>query len=77
MSLWMSLVKKAKPETECLFPVCEACPSYVDGYCTVPMVFSKQISRFLAQKLGELDQRLYNVEKLVTDEILGEKEDAQ
>lgn len=66
-------VRVAKPETICGYPVCEACPNYVSGYCTVPMVFSKQISRMLAEKLRELEKRLSELENLATDEILGEK----
>ena len=34
---------KAKPETECAYPNCEECDKYHGHYCTVPIVFSKQM----------------------------------
>ena len=59
---------------ECLYPKCEECDKYHGQYCTVPMVVSKQIYLFLAEKIASMEQRLEWTEKAVTDEILGEKE---
>jgi hypothetical protein len=68
-------VKKAKPETECIYPDCEECSKYIENYCTVPMVFSKQIHHFIADKMAELGKRVAELESLVTDEILGKRDD--
>ena len=64
---------KAKPAEECAYPRCEECDKYHGHYCTVPIVFSKQASLMLDDFMGKTNQRLTELEKLVTDEILGEK----
>lgn len=64
----------ARPIADCPYPNCEECDNYHGHYCTVPMVVSKQIYRLTAEKLEQLEKRLTEVETLVTDEILGEKE---
>ena len=64
----------AKPATECIYPCCEDCDKYHGHYCTVPMVFSKQIFRHTEERLENLQYRLTKLENLVYDEILGSKE---
>lgn len=59
---------------ECLYPKCEECDKYHGQYCTVPMVVSKQIYLLLAEKIASMEKMITELEKLVTDEILGEKE---
>lgn len=65
---------KAKPAEHCQFPRCEECREYVSykgsNYCTVPMVMSKQIWRLTEDLLVSLEQRISELENLVTDEIL-------
>lgn len=72
---------KAVPATECGFPDCESCEHYVTysngRYCTVPVVINKQIWHFSEDFMLKLGKRLDELENLVTDEILGEREDAE
>lgn len=58
---------------ECLYPKCEECDKYHGQYCTVPMVVSKQIYLLLAEKIASMEKMITELEKLVTDEILGER----
>lgn len=62
---------KAKPMTKCIYPKCEECDKYHGHYCTVPMVISKQIWTETAGRIFYLEKRLADLERLVTDEILG------
>ena len=63
--------KTAKPMSKCLYPKCEECDNYHGHYCTVPMVVSKQIYRETAGRIFYLEKRLADLERLVTDEMLG------
>lgn len=65
---------RAIPVKNCPYPKCEECDNYHGQYCTVPMVVSKQIYLFVAEKLRSMEERLDWTEKAVTDEILGEKD---
>lgn len=69
----------AKPTSECCYPQCEKCRDYISyegaSYCTVPMVINKQIWRLTADLIADLANRLTELETLVTDEILGVRED--
>jgi hypothetical protein len=67
--------RKAKPMTECGYPRCEECDKCVDGYCTVPMVISKQIYLNTAERIMLLEENVSALENLVYDEILGDGED--
>lgn len=67
--------RTAKPMTECGYPRCEECDKCVDGYCTVPMVVSKQIYLNTAERIMLLEENVSALENLVYDEILGEGED--
>ena len=64
-------IATAAPMTDCIYPLCEDCHYYHAHYCTVPIVFSKQIYRLLEEKLAMMEKRLTVVENLVTEEILG------
>lgn len=65
---------KAKPISECIYPKCEECDKYHGHYCTVPMVVSKQKWLLTEAIIVRLEKRLTELENLVTDEILGSKE---
>lgn len=65
---------KAKPISECIYPHCEKCDKYHGHYCTVPMVVSKQNWLTTEALIVRLEKRLTELENLVTDEILGSKE---
>jgi len=66
----------AKPAEECLYPACEKCDKYHGSWCTVPMVVSKQNFLLTADLLTALDKRVNELEKIITDEILGLKQGA-
>ena len=63
---------KAKPITECIYPRCEECEKYVDQFCTVPMVVSKQIYLFLGDEMAKLTDKVADLENLVYGQILGD-----
>ena len=62
--------KRARPVTDCPYPECEKCENYHGNYCTVPMVVSKQIWRLTEALIVQMENRLTELENLVTDEIL-------
>lgn len=64
---------KAKPTEECAYPNCETCGRYRGRYCTVPIVFSKQMLRHTEERLENLQYRLTKLEDLVFDELLKPK----
>ena len=66
---------KAKPIEDCLYPNCEECDKYHGRYCTVPIVVNKQIFFMVGDKIQSMDNSIKELEKLVTDEILGTDED--
>ena len=58
-----------------MYPHCEECDKYHGHYCTVPMVISKQIWRITEERLWYLNKRIDTLENLVTEEILGSKDE--
>ena len=68
-------LNRAKPAEECMYPHCEECDKYHGHYCTVPMVISKQIWRITEERLWYLNKRIDTLENLVTEEILGSKDE--
>ena len=66
-------IGKVKPMSECLYPRCEECDKYHGHYCTVPIVITKMDSFILIEKLKKMENTITELEKLVTDEILGDK----
>ena len=62
----------AKPMTKCDYPKCEKCAKRDNGYCTVPMVISKQVFFDMYEKMEWLTDSLRELKKTVYDEILGE-----
>ena len=65
--------KKARPAEKCVYPNCENCDKYHGHYCTVPMIVNKQNWLLTESLIVSLGNRLTDVEKLVTDEILRSK----
>ena len=63
-------MKRAIPAEKCIYPHCEECGKYSGGYCTVPMVVSKQIWLTTEALMVRMENRLTELENLVTDEIL-------
>lgn len=63
----------ARLSKECIYPKCEECGYYRQYYCTVPMVVSKQIYRETMERIGKLEKTLAELENLVTEEIIGER----
>ena len=68
----MKSERTAKPMTECGYPRCEECDKYTGGYCTVPMVVSKQIYLNTAERIVQLEETVSALENIVYDEILGD-----
>ena len=66
--------RTAKPISACPYPNCEECDNYHGHYCTVPMVVSKQTYLSMAEELRLMNKKIDELEKLVTDEILGDRE---
>lgn len=64
---------RATPMRGCDYPNCESCDKYHGHYCSVPMVVSKQIWLTTESLIVRLENRLTELETLVTDEILGSK----
>ena len=64
----------ARPMRDCLYPKCEECDNYHGHYCTVPMVVSKQIYRETMERIGKIEKTLAELEKTVTEEIIGSKD---
>lgn len=62
---------RATPMRGCDYPNCESCDKYHGHYCSVPMVVSKQIWLTTESLIVRLENRLTELENLVTDEILG------
>lgn len=65
----------AQPIKWCIYPKCEECHEYVDEYCTVPMVITKQIYHYFTDEIVRMDKDIAELKNLVYDEILGEGED--
>lgn len=64
----------ARPAAKCIYPKCEECDHYHGHYCTVPMVISKQIFIITEDKITDLMKRVLDLENLVYDEIIGDKD---
>lgn len=67
----------AIPSKECKYPKCEECRKYVNGYCTVPMVFTKQMYRMTIDTIDALSASIAEIKEMVYDEILGQKSEAE
>ena len=64
---------RATPMRGCNYPECESCDKCHGHYCSVPMVVSKQIWLTTESLIVRLDNKVRELETLVTDEILGSK----
>ena len=65
----------AQPIKWCIYPKCEECREYVDEYCTVPMVITKQIYHYFTDDMTRMDKDIAELKTLVYDEILGDNGD--
>jgi hypothetical protein len=68
---------RAIPAKGCKYPKCEECRDYRNGYCTVPMVFTKQMYRMTIDTIDALSASIAEVREMVYDEILGKKTSAE
>lgn len=59
----------AIPSKDCKYPKCEECRDYRNGYCTVPMVFTKQMYLMGEEEMHKLREKLDALEDLVYDEL--------
>ena len=67
----------AIPSKECKYPKCEECRDYRNEYCTVPMVFTKQMYRMTIDTIDALSASIAEIREMVYDEILGKKSEAE
>ena len=68
---------RAIPAKGCKYPKCEECRDYRNGYCTVPMVFTKQMYRMTIDTIDALSASIAEVREMVYDEILGKESSAE
>lgn len=64
---------RAIPSKECKYPKCEECRDYRNGYCTVPMVITKQMYLMIDDRERGLARDVNELREMVTDIILGKK----
>ena len=68
---------RAKPAKECKYPKCEECRDYRNGYCTVPIVVTKQMWLMKGDTTDALIKDVSELREMVYDEILGKKSEAE
>ena len=68
---------RAIPSKECKYPKCEECRDYRNGYCTVPMVITKQMYLMIDDMERGLARDVNELRGMVTDIILGQKTEAE
>lgn len=68
---------RAIPSKECKYPKCEECRDYRNGYCTVPMVITKQMYLMIDDMERGLARDVNELREMVTDIILGQKTEAE
>lgn len=68
---------RAKPAKGCKYPKCEECRDYRNGYCTVPIVVSKQMWCMYDDRTRELRRDIAEIREMVTDIVLGSKNEAE
>ena len=64
---------RAIPSRDCKYPKCEECREYRNGYCTVPIVVTKQMWLMIDDLERGLARDVSELREMVTDIILGEK----
>ena len=69
------VLSTARLSKECIYPKCERCGHYREHFCTVPIVYTKQMHHISADLFARLEKRLTELENLVTDEILASDEE--
>ena len=68
---------RAIPAKGCKYPKCEECRDYRNGYCTVPIVVTKQMWLMSDDRERELRREISDLKEMVTDMVLGEKSSAE
>ena len=68
---------RAIPSRDCKYPKCEECRDYRNGYCTVPIVVTKQMWLMKGDTTDALIKDVSELREMVYDEILGEKSSAE
>lgn len=68
---------RAKPAKGCKYPKCEECKDYRNGYCTVPIVVTKQMWLMNGDTTDALIKDVSELREMVYDEILGKKSEAE
>lgn len=68
---------RAIPAKGCKYPKCEECRDYRNGYCTVPIVVTKQMWLMSDDRERELRREISDLKEMVADTVLGEKSSAE
>lgn len=68
---------RAIPSRDCKYPKCEECRDYRNGYCTVPIVMTKQMYLMIDDMERGLARDVNELREMVTDIILGQKTEAE
>jgi hypothetical protein len=68
---------RAIPAKGCKYPKCEECRDYRNGYCTVPIVVTKQMWLMKGDTTDALIKDVSELREMVYDEILGKKSEAE
>ena len=68
---------RAIPAKGCKYPKCEECRDYRNGYCTVPIVVTKQMWLMSDDRERELRREISDLKEMVTDIVLGSKSSAE
>ena len=68
---------RAIPAKGCKYPKCEECRDYRNGYCTVPIVVTKQMWLMSDDRERELRREISDLKEMVTDIVLGSKNEAE
>lgn len=68
---------RAIPAKGCKYPKCEECRDYRNGYCTVPIVVTKQMWLMSDDRERELRREISDLKEMVADTVLGSKSSAE
>lgn len=68
---------RAIPSKDCKYPKCEECREYRNGYCTVPIVVTKQMWLMAIDASDAFAKEITEIREMVYDEILGKKSEAE
>lgn len=68
---------RAIPAKGCKYPKCEECRDYRNGYCTVPIVVTKQMWLMSDDREREFRREISDLKEMVADTVLGSKSSAE